>query len=186
MVKYQISTNCSDLKGFLPCLVYIVEEFSVTKCSNSFLSYSIPFPVAARPFGATIPTSLARNWPTFVLVTRTRTYSYNVSVIDTWQIVVMIAGVDRISLSTGMKLMAREWYGHAKHRRNFTIVLCDENPSEHVPTLPVYSWHHIPTVSSHLHVSYAADTSLCQVRLCCHVYSIMQNYSNDMANTMES
>lgn len=105
--------------------------------------------------------------------------------IDTWQIVVVIAGVDRISLSTGMKLMAREWYEHARHQRNFMIVLCDENPSEHVSTLPVYSWHHIPTVSSHLDVGYAADTSLCLVRLY-HVYSIMQNYSTDMENTMES
>lgn len=33
--------------------------------------------------------------------------------------VVVIAGVDRISLSTGMKLMAREWYGHARHPAKF-------------------------------------------------------------------
>lgn len=36
-----------------------------------------------------------------------------------WQMVVVIAGVDRISLSTGMKLMAREWYGHARHPAKF-------------------------------------------------------------------
>lgn len=70
---------------------------------------------------------------------------------DTWQIVDVIVGVDGISLSAGMKLMARERYGCAERRRNFAIALCDGNPSKHVSVLPAYPRHHIPAVSSHLY-----------------------------------
>lgn len=69
---------------------------------------------------------------------------------DTWQIVDVIVGVDRISLNAGMKLMARERYGCAERRRNFAIALCDGNPSKHVSALPTYPRHHMPAVSSHL------------------------------------
>lgn len=69
---------------------------------------------------------------------------------DTWQIVDVIVGVGRISLSAGMKLMARERYGCTERRRNFAIALCDGNPSKHVCALPAYPRHHMPAVSSHL------------------------------------
>lgn len=76
---------------------------------------------------------------------------------DTWQIVDVIVGVDRISLSAGMKLMARERYGCTERRRNFAIALCDGNPSKHVSAILAYPRHHMPAVSSHLYLELWQD-----------------------------
>lgn len=100
--------------------------------------------------------------------------------------VVVIAGVDRISLSTGMKLMAREWYGHARHPAKFHDSVMRREPFGARPP----RFRYIPgiTYRPFRRTSMSATQRIPCIWLrciaCIYIPFVVENYSNDIRGTI--
>lgn len=102
---------------------------------------------------------------------------------------VVIGGIDRISLSTGMKLMAREWYGHARHPAKFHDSVMRREPFGARPP----RFRYIPgiTYRPFRRTSMSATQRIpciwlrCNACIYIYVYVYVYTYySNDIENTM--